>query len=215
VHLPPSGKPLARYEEARAELANRQQSFASAGSGNPFSGLLASLFRGEGTASSPPNQSAAAPSKPESAPVVVASAEATAYAPLPPRRPTDPAAIFSAALASKNASLTPETMAADGASREFGCDTRKMPTGAEPANEPSRLLFSPTPVCASLAGSALTSPGAPSPDWLRSRPSGSDGAGALPLRTLTRNPAREPGPMRFSGSATGVVAVQRLAATIP
>jgi uncharacterized protein YcbK (DUF882 family) len=93
VHLPPSGKPLARYEEAKVEVLSRKQALASAGAGgNPFSGLVA-LFRG---GAKPTSESApAAPAAP--GPIVVASASddldvaatAALTVPLPPRRPTD------------------------------------------------------------------------------------------------------------------------------
>ena len=36
VHLPPSGQPLARYAEARAEIDARDRALASAPTGAPF-----------------------------------------------------------------------------------------------------------------------------------------------------------------------------------
>jgi uncharacterized protein YcbK (DUF882 family) len=83
VHLPPSGKPLARYEEARAEVLQRQGvSPAAAPSGNPIGTFFAGLLRQDAptTAASGP-----VPAEPGAK-----ARSALAFAPLPPRRPDDP-----------------------------------------------------------------------------------------------------------------------------
>jgi uncharacterized protein YcbK (DUF882 family) len=85
VHLPPSGKPLAGYEAARAEIAARNASgagpiYAGIGTGPSLLSFLGRVF-GSGEAPEP----AAAPA----APAQAATPEPLlpAAAPLPPRRP--------------------------------------------------------------------------------------------------------------------------------
>ena len=81
VHLPPSGKPLARYEEARAEIAARlggMTSYAGLGSGPSLAGFLGRIFGG----------SAEPAAAPPAAPVQTAALEVKPISvPLPPRRP--------------------------------------------------------------------------------------------------------------------------------
>jgi uncharacterized protein YcbK (DUF882 family) len=89
VHLPPSGKPLPRYEEAQAEILARKQILASAaGGGDPLTGLFKKLFgRGSGPGGVQPEpaaiMTASLPSEESS------GAAAIPTAPLPPRRPGD------------------------------------------------------------------------------------------------------------------------------
>jgi uncharacterized protein YcbK (DUF882 family) len=84
VHLPTSGKPLARYEEARAEVLERQGgSPTAAPSGNPLGTLLAGLLRQDAPTT--------AASRPPPAEPGAKTVSALAFAPLPPRRPDDPA----------------------------------------------------------------------------------------------------------------------------
>lgn len=92
LHLPPSGKPLAGYEEAKAEILPRNAALAanaSAGGGS-IGSVMTALF---GRKEAPKPAQAEQPSAP--APIQVASAspelpEATlALAPIPPRRPKD------------------------------------------------------------------------------------------------------------------------------
>src|SRR5215218_5020509 len=83
VHLPPSGKPLARYEEARSEILARNQMLASAaGSGKPLAGLFASLF-GRGKSGSDDTTAVAATASLSPG----RDAGAAAPIPLPPQRP--------------------------------------------------------------------------------------------------------------------------------
>jgi uncharacterized protein YcbK (DUF882 family) len=82
VHLPPSGKPLARYAEAKADLAARDKLLATASVGNPLAGLLGSLLKGGSSPGEPPAQVASANIVP--APAETQTMEAV---PLPPRRP--------------------------------------------------------------------------------------------------------------------------------
>ncbi|HEX2135215.1 MAG TPA: DUF882 domain-containing protein [Microvirga sp.] len=96
VHLPPSGKPLPGYEEARAEIAARLASstLASAGSGPSLLSFLGRIFGGNASpepapAQNPPLQTAAAAAA-DAMPVAV---------PLPPRRPAS-APVHVAAVAS-------------------------------------------------------------------------------------------------------------------
>ncbi|ABY31142.1 DUF882 domain-containing protein [Methylorubrum extorquens] len=89
VHLPANGKPLARYEEARAEILSRggtvlgYTALASAdevGEGPGLKGFFASLFGGSGGTDAPPAAlaSAAIPSKARAKPsIAVASADPT------------------------------------------------------------------------------------------------------------------------------------------
>jgi uncharacterized protein YcbK (DUF882 family) len=89
LHLPSNGKPLAGYEVAKAEILSRNAALAQQASvgGGSIGGLFAGLFGR--------SKSAPAPTTPEPAPVVVASAavepdaaDPMALAPLPPRRPS-------------------------------------------------------------------------------------------------------------------------------
>jgi hypothetical protein len=82
VHLPSSGKPLARYAEAKADLAARDKLLATASVGNPLAGLLGSLLKGGSSPGEPPAQVASANIVP--APAETQTMEAV---PLPPRRP--------------------------------------------------------------------------------------------------------------------------------
>jgi uncharacterized protein YcbK (DUF882 family) len=86
VHLPPSGKPLSGYEEARAEIAARGAAgggrvFAGMGAGPSLLGFLGKVF---GVGEAP------APATPQTAPPEAAAPEPLPTAvPLPPRRPAD------------------------------------------------------------------------------------------------------------------------------
>jgi len=92
LHLPSNGKPLAGYEQAKAEILARNSALAtqaSVSSGPSFGSLMASLFGRRSPA--PPVHAEAASEKPtvmayaspESLPAMQISA------PLPPRRPQD------------------------------------------------------------------------------------------------------------------------------
>jgi uncharacterized protein YcbK (DUF882 family) len=94
IHLPSNGKPLAGYEQAKAEILARNAALASqasAGGGGSFGNLLANLF-GRRNSAPAPQPDTAAPT-PET---VVASADpevveeiAARVAPLPPQRPRE------------------------------------------------------------------------------------------------------------------------------
>jgi uncharacterized protein YcbK (DUF882 family) len=92
LHLPPSGKPLARYDEAKAEILPRNAALAaqaSAGGGSIGRIMTALLGRKE------PAQPVQARHATEPVPVQFASAspdiadKALALAPIPPRRPKE------------------------------------------------------------------------------------------------------------------------------
>jgi uncharacterized protein YcbK (DUF882 family) len=123
VHLPPSGKPLARYEEAKAEIQARNQMLASgANVGQPLSSLVASLF-GRGPATGD-DKGAAGPGLGSAG---EADPEAAAPVPLPPQRPT---ALASLSTAKSGAERFAAKQGADGSA----------------AAEASLLLFSGEPV---------------------------------------------------------------------
>lgn len=91
LHLPASGKPLARYEEARAEILPRNAALAAQASagGGSLGSIVTALFGRR--APQPPSQDQAAPA----APIRLASASPEVLdkplpaAPLPPQRPKD------------------------------------------------------------------------------------------------------------------------------
>jgi uncharacterized protein YcbK (DUF882 family) len=90
VHLPPSGKPLARYEEARAEIQVRKQALASAAGANPLGSLLGGLFRKAPPAAedgSAVQQTAVAQAQVAPSPEGAAAPRMALAAPLPPPRP--------------------------------------------------------------------------------------------------------------------------------
>ena len=108
VHLPPSGKPMARYEEARLEVDSRKASLGSGGSGPSLGSIFAGLFRSDDVATpAAPTAKVVAATRVAAAPaptpvalqqgrVTVASADADSlpaaalgFAPLPPRRPAE------------------------------------------------------------------------------------------------------------------------------
>jgi uncharacterized protein YcbK (DUF882 family) len=129
VHLPPSGKPLARYEEARAEVLQRQTVFASAVSGGTtMASLFAGLLR---------QQSSGAP---ESRPVSAAAQNialpsgALALAPLPPPRPQETLASVSGTIARTESS--PVSASLD------------IPLGER---DQVRALFRPVPISAEVS----------------------------------------------------------------
>jgi hypothetical protein len=140
VHLPSNGKPLARYDEARTEILARNQTLASAtGSGNPLSGLFASLF-GRGPSSGGNSQDPAALT---TASLSVAEPDARSEAraaPLPPPRPQ-------------------VVLAYAGDAAGFGM----AGTRSEPAEQPaagnltaaSQLLFSSSPISAEFVQGRL------------------------------------------------------------
>lgn len=92
LHLPPSGKPLARYEEAKAEILLRNVALAAQASagGGPLGGIMTALFGRKAPPQPAPSEQPA-----ETAPIQVASASPEALekvlppAPLPPQRPKD------------------------------------------------------------------------------------------------------------------------------
>lgn len=127
VHLPPSGKPLARYEEAKAEIQARNRALASAVSTTPLPSLLASLLKGgsKPAAGVEPPQSAVTASLPPRQDLAVT---ADTLVPLPPRRPwTEPPRLAVAR-------------------SDVEAPDRWSPSGARPASsfptEASMLLFS-------------------------------------------------------------------------
>lgn len=92
LHLPSNGRPLPRYEEAKAEILPRNAALAAQASagGGSFGGIMTALF-GRKTAPQPaPSEQPAG-----AAPIQVASAspesleKALPAAPLPPQRPKD------------------------------------------------------------------------------------------------------------------------------
>jgi len=91
LHLPSNGKPLPRYEEAKAEILPRNAALATqaAAGGGSVTNVLAALF---GRKNAPPQPQADRPVEPA---VQVASASpeslgsTLAFAPLPPRRPKE------------------------------------------------------------------------------------------------------------------------------
>jgi hypothetical protein len=100
VHLPTSGKPLARYEEAKAEVQARKQMLASATSGSgSLPGLIASLFKGgsKQTADAEPDAAIVTASLPTGADVAVKEERPV---PFPPPRPASSPQATSAATAS-------------------------------------------------------------------------------------------------------------------
>jgi uncharacterized protein YcbK (DUF882 family) len=149
VHLPPSGKPLARYEEARAEVLSRKESIGSNASGGSIGSLFAGLFRRQEPATPEPTSEPEAKAAP--AAVMVASADVTAYAPLPPRRPV------MAAVASIEPSLVSGTAVAVSTTASASSGNP-----ASPQSPASALLFSPTPVAGAAAshGTGETAAGA-------------------------------------------------------
>ena len=116
VHLPADGKPLARYEEARAEILSRggtvlgYTAVASADEiddGPGLKGFFASLFGGSGTDAPPAAlASAATPSKARAKPsIAVASAD-----------PADPAAAMAYAAPNASEALRATSLRRDGRS---------------------------------------------------------------------------------------------------
>jgi uncharacterized protein YcbK (DUF882 family) len=91
LHLPSSGKPLARYDEAKAEILQRNAALAAQASagGGSFGSIMTALFGRKA-----PTQNAASDQEPaKAAPIQLASAEPDVVAlpppPLPPQRPKD------------------------------------------------------------------------------------------------------------------------------
>jgi uncharacterized protein YcbK (DUF882 family) len=128
VHLPPSGKPLARYEEARAEVQARKQMLASATSGSgSLPNLIASLFRGgsKQIANADPDAAIVTASLPTGSDVTVKEEPPV---PFPPPRPASPPARTAAA---EPASATRTGM-------------QEQPVRF--ASEPSRLVLSRAPI---------------------------------------------------------------------
>lgn len=83
VHLPSNGKPLARYEEAKAEILSRNRVLASAGTGgSSLAGLFGSLFARNRAPQEPPEITTA--SLPSQGDLLPRMESAT---PLPPPRP--------------------------------------------------------------------------------------------------------------------------------
>jgi uncharacterized protein YcbK (DUF882 family) len=210
VHLPPSGKPLARYEEARAEIAARDAALASSATSGPSLGnLLAGLFRRDQGAQPTPNAEAAAP---QSRQVALASAAGTAlpealtFAPLPPRRP----AIAPPAPVPQEVADMAEDEPASAASGEILVaaltPSGEIPTGqgssiTENRSDASRLLFSPVPVHAIPgAGAAEPTHRADSAQVLPVALVVDAGAALLDIR-FTHEAADGPSPAHFAGPA--------------
>jgi hypothetical protein len=222
LHLPPSGKPLARYEEARLEVGARKAALGSAGFGPSLGSIFAGLFRTD----EPPAATAAAPARtakpsaPAPGRITVASAddslpqmpqapsqplppEALAFAPLPPlppRRPADgpaaPAAVQSqrVEVASLGGDFLPVLA------------EPSPPAPAEPASPASRLLFSAVP----LDASPRPRPAAEGTRVAAEIIVADAGAPALDLRFSPR-PQRDLGIGRFDGPAVRPLPVLRQA----
>jgi uncharacterized protein YcbK (DUF882 family) len=93
VHLPSNGKPLARYEEAKAEILTRNRVLASAGSaGTSLAGLFSSLFRG----TPKPDEQAVEAAAMVTASLPTEGENAVLAVPLPPRRPAHSTATLGA-----------------------------------------------------------------------------------------------------------------------
>jgi uncharacterized protein YcbK (DUF882 family) len=220
VHLPPSGKPLARYEEARAEIAARDVALASGATSGPSLGsLLAGLFRRDQGAQ-PTSDAEAAPPQPRQ--VTLASAagaalpEALTFMPLPPRRPAiappapvDAASEISAPVPQDVADAAAES--ADSADPgEFVVAALTQPTGTptgqgspvpEDRSDASRLLFAPEPVHAIPgAGAAGKAYRADSGQFLPVALVVDAGAALLDIR-FTHQAASGPNPAHFAGPA--------------
>lgn len=198
VHLPANGKPLPRYEEARAELQARagRTVMASAG-GGAFGSILSNLFRGGGPAQPAPAVEAAQPTAPAEAspaPVALAAAEprsdALAYAPLPPRRP----AALVVASAGDLPLLGPVAATAAPSAAPAPAKSPVGEVAPENLSPASRLLFSAVPISAA-PGKAAVAAQATAADF-RSPGSHSFGDGFL------RQPPRQ-APARFTGRAIG------------
>jgi uncharacterized protein YcbK (DUF882 family) len=209
VHLPPSGKPLARYAEAKAEIAARDAALASGATTGPSLGsLLAGLFRRDQSAQPTPNAEVA----PQSRQVVLASAagaalpEALTFAPLPPRRP----AIALPAPVPQDVADMADDEAASAASGELVVAALtppvEIPAGqgspvSEDRSDASRLLFSPVPVHA-VPGAGAVEPAhrADSAQILPVALVVDAGTALLDIR-FTHENAGEPSPAHFAGPA--------------
>ena len=223
VHLPPSGKPLARYDEARLEVDSRRAALGTGVSGPSLGSLFVGLFRSDeaATPATPTSKVVAATrvaAAPAPAPValsagrtVVASADpdaaipaaALGFAPLPPRRPAEAllAAAPKAAPRVQTASLDDELPLLPGL---------RVPPVAPPAavapapaaeftTPASRLLFSGSPLAATplrIPPAATMAAAAPAP--------------SLDLRFALR-PVGDFVTSRFSGPAISPVPVQQQA----
>jgi uncharacterized protein YcbK (DUF882 family) len=130
VHLPSNGKPLAKYEEAKAEILSRNQVLASAGSaGSSLAGLFSSLFR----RTPKPDEHADEAAAMVTASLPTEGENAFLAVPLPPRRPTHSAA-------------TPGAIPIPFARQQ------------EYATAASTLLFSSAPLSTVSVGSELAAP---------------------------------------------------------
>jgi uncharacterized protein YcbK (DUF882 family) len=210
VHLPPSGKPLVRYAEAKAEIAARDAALASGATTGPSLGsLLAGLFRRDQSAQPTPNAETA----PQSRQVVLASAagaalpEALTFAPLPPRRP----AIALPAPVPQDVADMADDEAASAASGELVVAALTPPADAlteqgknsvtEHRSDASRLLFSPVPVHA-VSGASAVEP-THRTDSVQILPVAlvvDAGAALLDIR-FTHEDAGGPSPAHFAGPA--------------
>jgi uncharacterized protein YcbK (DUF882 family) len=196
VHLPPSGKPLARYEEARAEVQARKQMLASAASGSgSLPNLFASLFRGgsKQTADAEPDAAIVTASLPTGPDVTVRE---EAPVPFPPPRPASPPA--------QAASAEPAP------AKRTGAKDSLVPF----VSEPSRLVLSRAPISEQpptdfdrprrvamqvLPSGSLTA----EPKWL---PYSQPFRGSLSIRTEEQ---------RFTGSSVSLAPVWRVAQAGP
>nr|WP_244470765.1 DUF882 domain-containing protein [Microvirga massiliensis] len=209
VHLPPSGKPLARYAEAKAEIAARDAALASGATTGPSLGsLLAGLFRRDQSAQPTPNAEAA----PQSRQVVLASAagaalpEALSFAPLPPRRP----ALAPPSPVSQEVADMADDEAASAASGELVVAALTPPVEiqagqgrpvSEDRSDASRLLFSSVPVHAvSGAGAVAPTHRTDSAQILPVALVVDPGAALLDIR-FTHQAAGGPNPAHFAGPA--------------
>jgi len=97
LHLPPSGKPLPGYEQAKVEILARNAALAgqaSAGASGSFGSLMAAMF-GRGN-SEDSQRSAVSVSTAKTNQVAPETIEPSiSLAPLPPRRPSSPPTLFS------------------------------------------------------------------------------------------------------------------------
>jgi hypothetical protein len=197
VHLPTSGKPLARYDEAKVEVQARKQMLASAGSGSgsgSLPGLIASLFQGKPglSADAEPDAAFVTASLPTGSDVTVKEA---APVPFPPPRPTAPA-----------------QAAAGGTAVPVRTGPKENP--ARFSTEPSRLVLSRAPI----SEQPPVDFGRPTRVAMQVLPAGSLGAepqvlaysqpfrGSLSIGTEER---------RFRGSSVSLVPVWRVAQAGP
>jgi uncharacterized protein YcbK (DUF882 family) len=197
VHLPSNGKPLARYEEAKAEVLTRKQVLASAGAGNPLSGLLASFFRGRTPSAADNDEPTAAPVATASLSTDTAVASSMQFAPLPPRRPLQMVASVGEAAAGVTATANVSEPA--------------TATAYEYPTPTSQLLFSGTPISAvqPKADPVLAHPSGPRA--LEREHLAGTATGPTVAQTFSPWFGDHAGERRFTGPAVKVLPVWRVA----